>query len=810
MLTPFLENLSLVLVILGITLRPFIPSSQVGLGFGLFINLFIWSGFFLWLANHARRNELKIIHPGRGAFFIIIFGLLTLASPLIASYKLAALPYSADWLTDLILFFFIIGLAPMKSGLVDESKKNTVIHFFILSLISTAIVITAYAVYQYYNLDTLKEFLARNPDLIASLPPELMNEFFNRLNANEPFATFIYQNSLAGWLVLLWPVWLGLLPSFSLEKNRFALVLNIIFLLVMAFIIYATGAKGAWVAFIMSLLIFGLLAGWSRLTKFYRIISGSVLFIIFFGIFLVFLLALSGKISLQAAPDCPAWGGSDFLSSLQIRFNYWQGAWQIIKENLWFGVGLDNFGSHYLQFKDAVAGETSKAHNDFLQIWAELGIFGIIAFLGSWFIILLKPIRTILNPTASLKQNETTASPISEKINPRSLSRTFIIGAALAFLISQLLAGTFQLTDELPWLAALIFFILWMGFFLINQDSIPVINTKYLRCGIIAGLAGLFIHSAVDFDWYSPVISQSAWLLGGCLMALTHLSPIAIGDPLPVRRGGGTEYRTLKIKNTLFLRFFIILLFLLLAVGGLVIIPKLMEAHQLLMAGRDKIHASSAAKIQEGYRDLERAKELNPTDAAPWEILAWFYHSNLCLPLEHHAYEKMIKTNQVPKNPGIKLLDETFQICLKHIDRAIELRPLSSALQSGRGVFYEDHAGIINSWLATQPSLTPTADIQPKANPSSGGQKLKQSSLGQSLHSFRKAYRLYPTRPVNAYRLARAIENQQLNSGLQTGAGQVEAKELYQRALELDGLVLQKELKLPPEVREEIKEKLKQ
>ena len=57
------------------------------------------------------------------------------------------------------------------------------------------------------------------------------------------------------------------------------------------------------------------------------------------------------------------------------RLNYWQAALELIKMHPFKGVGLENFNLVKSRY----------AHNSCLQIWAEMGILGIISFL--WLII---------------------------------------------------------------------------------------------------------------------------------------------------------------------------------------------------------------------------------------------------------------------------------------------------------------------------------------------------------------------------------------------------------------------------------------
>ncbi|MBI4846246.1 MAG: O-antigen ligase family protein [Candidatus Omnitrophica bacterium] len=68
-------------------------------------------------------------------------------------------------------------------------------------------------------------------------------------------------------------------------------------------------------------------------------------------------------------------------NSIVQRLYYWQSAVKVIKENPLFGVGAGNFGFVYPRFKHEAANETIYAHNSYLQLWAELGIFSLLFFL---------------------------------------------------------------------------------------------------------------------------------------------------------------------------------------------------------------------------------------------------------------------------------------------------------------------------------------------------------------------------------------------------------------------------------------------
>jgi len=82
-------------------------------------------------------------------------------------------------------------------------------------------------------------------------------------------------------------------------------------------------------------------------------------------------------------------------SSISIRLTAWRNSLEMIRQYPWIGVGMGNFQIHYPLFfrkivEDAAFNEKNQMrnlHNDFLQIWVELGIIGVILFL--WLLLLI-------------------------------------------------------------------------------------------------------------------------------------------------------------------------------------------------------------------------------------------------------------------------------------------------------------------------------------------------------------------------------------------------------------------------------------
>jgi hypothetical protein len=77
------------------------------------------------------------------------------------------------------------------------------------------------------------------------------------------------------------------------------------------------------------------------------------------------------------------------LSTLSIRLTYWNVARLMAFDNFFSGVGIGNFGVAYPKYQYLGAGDVQTAHNDYLQYFAETGIFGFLFFCGFvlWFVL---------------------------------------------------------------------------------------------------------------------------------------------------------------------------------------------------------------------------------------------------------------------------------------------------------------------------------------------------------------------------------------------------------------------------------------
>ncbi len=326
---------------------------------------------------------------------LIFQGIIICLAFALILYKLST-PTAATLIfgPDKMFFIFLIIICFTFLGSVNkQSTLNQIIYFLTLylwywiiinlpvhnrfpkiiftTIILAAILIIIYAIYQYKSgFTAMREFVIEHPQYLIQ-----SRDYLRRFKSNAVFSTFLYPPALAGYLNVVFFAILGLTLAesnkgdgkiFSAIKScaYYLLLLTIILVMIL------TKSKGGWLSLFAGLVIFTSLSGKGR--------GVAKKIIIFFLAFVIFFVAIgfSKKIILPKPRNV--------IASLKVRQEYWKAAAQMIKEKPLLGYGAGTFGSVYPAFKTKLAEETKMAHNSYLQLWAETGIFGLMAFLLFW------------------------------------------------------------------------------------------------------------------------------------------------------------------------------------------------------------------------------------------------------------------------------------------------------------------------------------------------------------------------------------------------------------------------------------------
>lgn len=270
----------------------------------------------------------KIIYFFLGLFILFMgLSLLNSGQYLIKSFG----DIFSKWLAYIVVFI-------ITADILRERKQ--VRNVLVVLLFSAALVALSGLSQYFFNFEFLRG-----------------RELMNIKGVEESTSAFKHYNNFAAYLSLFIPIILGL--SLMKIKNKIykAGIIFLSILLIAALL--STFSRGGWLGFLAGI---GLLIVLLRKYKIGLIVVGS-----FFS-FLFFLPQLRERLLFTFSEL----GDTD-------RFAIWQGAWAIIKENPILGKGLGTFMDYFPQYTNGLG--IQYAHNCYLQIWAETGIFSLLSFI---------------------------------------------------------------------------------------------------------------------------------------------------------------------------------------------------------------------------------------------------------------------------------------------------------------------------------------------------------------------------------------------------------------------------------------------
>lgn len=353
------------------------------------------------------------------------------------------------------------------------------------------------------------------------LPDEFDSQLASeRLSSNEVFGTFEIANSYAAFLLLsilaqvgLWMDMRARRPAGSSRCQAGDLV-HLLLLSMQGTALFFSGSKGGWVALAGGVYI---LAAQSISTSAKR--ASVVRWLTMAGLAIAVLMLVLGVADIV---------NLHFLgASISVRLEYWRTAWQMISSSVdhaLFGLGLGGFSEWMSYYKTPLGTEVKEAHNDWLQLWVELGILGPLAWGALWY--------AVLRPQQKSAEQSFTPQPSGHE------SRNHwgvVAGAILGILLLYFALGSYT-SDDL-WallrghatadtlrggMAALVVPVLFAAAYLIparfHHES-NSLSSPSLIAAVRSAICAILIQQMVDFPLRIPAVMWCVALLGGMLIA---------------------------------------------------------------------------------------------------------------------------------------------------------------------------------------------------------------------------------------------------------------------------------------------------
>ncbi|HTF57681.1 MAG TPA: O-antigen ligase family protein, partial [Planctomycetota bacterium] len=524
------------------SLRLALRGGEGAWGSDLSAHLLVPLGAGAWLAARALERRLTWRLTGLEIPLAVLV-IPALLSMYWASFRLGALDGAAGLASAALA-------VPLAVHLFGPGRR----HLYLALLRALIFVVALYGVVQYVQLRHLPE-KAEARMAVAEAPDA--GEFEGRMKAGEPWSTLHYPNTFAGFLVLTLPFILGTVWE---SRNRFAAGVSALTLGLGLFGLGASGSLGSWVAASAAAAAFALLEVLRRKPGWKRPVLATLA-----GVFMILvILVAAGPLSPKAL--------ARRSESMAKRDVYWDAAARVAKAHP-LGIGMNNFEDYYPQYKDDRQEEVRNAHNDYLQILAELGIAGLLGFLA------------LLVVAGGLALKAPCEEPAEATTGP---SLPACIGIGAGFLVAFGLQGIFNGGG-----VALAMTAAGIGGFLIAARAGA--GGTFTRIGLAAGLAGAAVHFLVDFDFYDPAFRHFFMLSLAALALTTRLeAPGVTGVAVPAVGA--------------------ILCFVLVLPLGFAVAPRFLEAEGLPARAAQ---AEKDGKPEEADAAWEAAALENPLDPEP-------------------------------------------------------------------------------------------------------------------------------------------------------------------------------------------------
>ncbi len=325
-----------------------------------------WLGLFA--ADRMRRYRVTGLEIG--AALVVVAGIVSCA---LAGNRRLAIVATVDWLCLPVLVIVLVQL-------LKERWRRDVL---VAALLAGGCAQAAQCYEQYFLSfdETWSNYENRREEFWAkqgvALDSSTVESFERRIKAREATGFFSHANAAASYLMLCGFAGVGwvverLRRGVSAGANRLVTFAGMLFVCAMFGAMVLTKSLGAMVA------TGGGAAIWFGRIVFGRWIEAHPRRALLIG----WACAVAGGVAVIGHglyhDALPGW-------SLTFRWQYWKASAELIADHAWTGVGRENFGRHYLQYKSIESPEeVANPHNLLVQAgadWGVVGLAGVVAML---------------------------------------------------------------------------------------------------------------------------------------------------------------------------------------------------------------------------------------------------------------------------------------------------------------------------------------------------------------------------------------------------------------------------------------------
>lgn len=346
--------------------------------------------------------------------------------------------------------------------------------------------------------------------------PFLAQQFEQRVLAGELMGFFVSPNTMGAVVVLLALVSIGLLAQRAADLKKGTGVIFALAALPIPFslwMIYHTRSRTALATPLLAIAL--LLLAWLKRDWLAAHAKKA------------FLAALAGGgLVAVAVIGHGLYHKTLFHESLTFRWVYWSGAMNIVKAYPITGVGLDNFGLHYLAARLPTAPEEIKdPHNLVVKMMTELGIVGALLLLAWLGRLAWEATRPVVPPAG---QEQATPPYRGAKV-----ILTFVFIASIGLVINLFCSvdygadALYALNETLR--KVILFAALMLAAALAALTSLrdPALDGRpapLLLYALLVGLGIFLLHNLIDFSLFETGPMMLFALLAGSVLGVRHPS----------------------------------------------------------------------------------------------------------------------------------------------------------------------------------------------------------------------------------------------------------------------------------------------
>lgn len=314
---------------------------------------------FLWGVKSFSQRSL-ILRVGKVDAMMWLFVLAGFIATVLSPGVHSSMVILRQFVSYAVLYFVIV------HAVDSPQQQKRILKFF---LISTAIVAWL-ALYQFFvGFEETARVVRQR------IAPELQDAYLARIARRRVFSVFVYPNSLAGFLLVSFPLTLfygAMQKEWFSRKNRKKLIAYVVVLPLTCFVSFLlTQSKASYLTFFL-IGVASVIAARKRLGLRPRAVA--VILVVSLAIVSVILITPLGRKLLIEK------GGF----TLSERLGYWKTGARMIPRSPVIGNGLNSFGLLYPRYQLPGTGEARNAHNNFLQVLVETGAIGLIFFVAFW------------------------------------------------------------------------------------------------------------------------------------------------------------------------------------------------------------------------------------------------------------------------------------------------------------------------------------------------------------------------------------------------------------------------------------------